>query len=234
MRNSFEPRLQRTWIAAGTAVVGIGTQVYNGIKQKNEAKKLASQNQYHPMGIPREELENQQIAKNQALQGLPSQQYNMAMQNIQRQQQTALAGGQDRRAGLGLIGQTQQNTDDATGRLDVENANARLQNQRSLYGVNNQVAAYKTQDWQNNEENRQRNYNYSQQLLGASNENITGAIDSGLAAITGMAGNGLFSGWKPLRNASGANPLNTKVDRSNNTTPNVQGGALNPLNLSFT
>lgn len=229
-----------TWIAAGTAVVGIGTQVYNGIKQKNEARKIASQNQYKPQGIPREELENQQIAKNQALQGLPSQQYNQAMQNIQRQQQAALAGGQDRRSGLGLVGATQQNADDATGRLDVENANARLQNQSKLFGINNQVAGYRTQEWNQNEENRQRNYNYSQQLLGAGNENITGAIDSGLAGITQLAGRGLFGGYgsqgkaaNPLR-GGGGNPQDTGVNTDNYNQPNVQGSGLNPLNLSFT
>lgn len=224
--------------AAVGGVVGGAVGYLEGAAQKKKANKLLAANQYHPLGVPQEAYENQQIARNQALQGLPSQQYNQAMQSIQRQQQAALAGGQDRRSGLGLIGQTQQISDDATGKLNVDDANARLQNQRQLIGVNNQMAGYKTQAWDQNEQNRQRNYEYGQQLLGAGNVNEFGAIDSGLAAITNLAGRGLFGGGNnrttnPLR-TGGGNPQDVQVNTSNYNKPNVQGGSLNPLNLSFT
>lgn len=226
--------------AAAGGLIGGAVGYFEGQSQKNKANKLLSQNQYHPLGVPQEAYENQQIARNQALQGLPSQQYNQAMQSIQRQQQQALSGGQDRRAGIGLVGTTQQNSDDAMGRLGVEDANTRLQNQRQLIGVNNQMAGYKTQAWDQNEQNRQRNYQYGQTLLGAGNVNEFGAIDSGLAAITNLTGRGLFGGGyrstNPLRQGAGTggNPQSTQINTSNYNQPNVQGGALNPLNLSFT
>jgi hypothetical protein len=226
--------------AAVGGLIGGGIGYLEGASQKRKANQLLSANQYHPLGVPREALENQQIARNQALQGLPSQQYNQAMKNIQRQQQQALQSAQDRRSGIGLIGSIQQGSNDAIGNLDVADANARLQNQRQLIGVNNQTAGYKTQEWDRNELNRQRNYEYGQQLLGAANVNQFGALDSGLAAITNLTGRGLFGGnnrtQNPLRTGAGTggNPYNTGVDTGNYRTPNVQAGSLNPLNLSFT
>ena len=225
-----------TWIAAGTAVVGIGTQVYSGIKQKQQAKKLAAANQYSSMGIPREELQNQQIAQNQALQGLPSQQYQQSMQNIQRQQQMALRGAQDRRSGIGLVGSIQQAGNDAQGNLDAQNANARLNNQRQLMGVNNQVAAYRSQDYRQNEENRLRNYDYSQQLLGAGNANIIGAVDSGLAGITSMAGRGLFGGGynnNRIGSTPGLSSVNSSIAPGAGSLGTIPEPPLKPLNVSL-
>lgn len=193
------------WGTVVGGVIGAGAGLIEGENQKKKANSLLAANQYRQMGIPREELENQQIARNQALQGLPSQQYQQAMQNIQRQQQMALRGAQDRRAGIGLVGSVQQGADDAQGRLDAANANARLQNQRQLMSVNNQVAAYRGQDWRQNEANRSRNYDYGMQLLGAGNANIMGGIDTGLATLTSAYGNGLFGG-EARRGAASSTP----------------------------
>lgn len=225
--------------AAVGGLIGGGIGYLEGASQKRQANKLLSQNQYKPLGVPNEIYENQQIARNQALQGLPSQQYNQAMQNIQRQQQQAIQQAGDRRAGIGSIGGIQQRADDAYANLDVANANARLENRRQLFGINNQVAGYKNEAWQQNELNRQRNYDYGQRLLGAGNANEFGALDSGLAALTNLTGRGLFGSYRtqnPLRYGAGGggNPNDVNVNTSNYNPPNVQGSGLNPLNLSFT
>lgn len=224
--------------AAAGGLIGGAVGYLEGASQKRKANKLLSQNQYMPLGVPREIYENQQIARNQALQGLPSQQYNQAMQSIQRQQQAAITAAQDRRSGINSIGGIQQRSDDAAANLGVADANARLENRRQLFGINNQVAGYKTQAWEQNDLNRQRNYEYGQRLLGAGNANEFGALDSGLAAITNLAGSGLFGRGNnrtinPLRNGGG-NPQDVQVNTGNYNKPNVQGGSLNPLQLSFT
>lgn len=235
-----------TGATLGSIVPGIGTAIGGivgaaggliaGLSQKSKAAKLAAANQYQPMGIPREELENQQIARNQSLQGLPSQQYDMAMKNIQRQQQASLSGAQDRRSGIGLIGSIQQNSNDATGNLDVANANARLQNQRQLLGVNSQVAGYRSRDWQQNEENRLRNYNYSQALLGAGNQNIIGAIDSGASALTGLYGKGLFGGGAGTQSnfRQRASQVTSPLATGSYSGPgDIQAPPLQSLNLGY-
>lgn len=188
---NFECKFQRSWIAAGATIVGAGVKIYSGIKQKQAAKKQLAGNQFSPATVPQEELDNQQLAKQMANEGLPSQQYQLGMKNIQRQQMAALRGAQDRRAGVGLIGQIQANTNDATARLDAANAAARGQNQRTLLGVNNQVAGARTRAWGLNESNRRNNFNYGMSLLGAGNANIVGGIDQGVGT-TALLGNNLF------------------------------------------
>lgn len=173
------------WVAAGTAIVGLGASIYTGIKQKAAAKKLAASNTYPTETVPQAALDNQQQAIADANTGLPAQQYAQAMKNIGRQQQTAIRMANDRRAGVGLIGQIQQNSDDAAARLGVADAQARLQNKRNLYAVNNRVAGYQNDAFNWNSKNKyNQDYNYSQQLEGAGNANLMHGVDvAGSAAI---------------------------------------------------
>lgn len=125
-----------------------------GLAQRAEGKKMLKRLGEAPTEyIPNEVLQNQNMAQLRANTGLPSEQYNQAMKNLQRNQLIALRGGQDRKAGLSLVGSGQQMMDDATLRLDTANANARMQNEKTLYGINNQVGGWKDKVWQNNVNN---------------------------------------------------------------------------------
>lgn len=201
--------------AAGTAiapgwgtliggVVGAGEGLITGEEQKSKANKLLGQPR-PGYNIPKEALDNQQIAQNLALTGLPSAQYEQAMKNIQRQSNQAISSAQDRRAGIGLIGTIQQKANDATGNLDAQNAEARRKNIGTLLQQNQNVAGYRDKqfDW-NQKQKYQQNYNYGMQLLGAGNQNIVGGIDKGVAGLMRSgAFNGLF-GSSP--NFSGSRP----------------------------
>lgn len=122
-----------------------------------------------------------------ANEGLPSEQYRQAMQNIQRQQMQSLASAQTRRGGLSSIGGIQMLSNDAMGKLDVANAQARQQNQFKLAG-------YKDKQWQTNiKDPYTRNYNYGMQLLGAGNANTIGGLDKVGAGLGYLAGGGAFS-----------------------------------------
>jgi hypothetical protein len=169
-----------------------------GIFQKHKANKLLASLQRPQYVIPNEVLQNQKQAELNARQGLPSEQYNQGMQNIARQQNSALQRATDRRGGLLAVAGTQQAGNDATLNLDVANANARLKNQNTLYGVNNQVAGYRDKAFQINQmQPYQQNYNYAMGLLGAGNQNLVGGIDK-LASGGLMAANrggGSSNGW---------------------------------------
>lgn len=173
MKLEFTNQFKRSWAAIVVGVVGAGVSIYNGIKQRNDAKKkLAALDN---KDVPQALLDNQTIATQQANQGLPSEQYAMAMKNIDRQNSFALTRSNSRRGGLGLIPYIQQSSDDAYGKLDAANAAARLQGQNRLMGVNSQIAGIKNQKYQ-------ADYNYAMSLEGAGNQNINNGIDSGLAA----------------------------------------------------
>lgn len=170
-----------------------------GLGQKRQAKKLLRNLHRPDYVIPGEVLQNQKNAQIAANTGLPSQQYAQAMQNISRQQNQALAGSQDRRGGLMTVAANQQYGNDAAVKLGVANANARMQNRQTLYGINNQVAGYRDKEFDlNRMQPYQDKYNYAMSLRGSGNQNILGGIDKALGSVAGAfgggggAGSGLF------------------------------------------
>lgn len=150
-----------------------------GISQKHQGKKLLKQIGEQPIEqLPDEYQTNQNLAQTMAAQGMPSEQYNQAMRNIQRQQLTSLRAANDRRGGLAVLPSLLAGSDNATLGLDAQSANMRTANQRQLMAVNNQVGGVKRQLFQQNVLNPYlRKYNYAQSLVGMGNQNLVGGID---------------------------------------------------------
>lgn len=168
-----------------------------GYFQRRAAKKALSKLQRPEYEIPNEILENQKRAQMAANEGLPSAQYNQAMQNIQRQQNRALTSASDRRGGLMALPGLQQQANDSLLNLDVKNAEQRLKNQQQLYGINSQVAGYKDKQWDINKmQPYQRDYTYNMQLLGQGNQNMFAGADKllGGLALAGSSGSNFGSG----------------------------------------
>lgn len=172
------------------AVVGIGTSAYgiiSGAHQRKKAEReLAKLNANQPNEkIPEEITKNQELASLRAKTGLPSEQYSMAMKNIQRQQAKSLRSAADRRMGLGLVATLDDNANRAVGNLDAQNAQARLDNEKVLMNTNNQVANWKKGIYDRNvRQVWERNYDYNMGLKGQGNQNISNGITSGLGAIS--------------------------------------------------
>ncbi len=167
-------------IAGGAQLIGGLFKGGKARRQKREGRRLLAEAGDPDYVIPSEITQA-------AAEGLPQQQYDQAMKNIQRQQMQAISGAQDRRGGLASIGKIQDNTNNATLGLDVADAKARQQNQRTL-------AQYKDKAWDWNTRQRfERKYNYAQSLIGAGNQNAAGAFDQAIGGI-GMGANALLGG----------------------------------------
>lgn len=190
-------------------LIGGGAKLLGGLfkgivggGQKRKGRKLLNSLTDPVEAIPQEEIENQNLARQQAATGLPSDQYANAMKNIQRQQLVALRGAHDRRGGLGLIGGIQQGTNDATLNLDVADSKQRIANQNNLMNVNNRLAGWKDKVWQNNVKDKyNRDRSYAMGLIGSGNQNVASGLDDAISGA-GMGANGLFgyggdygSGW---------------------------------------
>lgn len=133
---------------------------------------------------------------NAAATGLPSEQYNQAMKNIQRQQMFALSKAQDRRGGLAALPGVVDSTNTAMGKLDAENAAARQRNQQVL-------AQYKDKQWDWNKKQKYVDtYNYGMGLVGSGNQNTANALDQGAAGL-GYLASGLMGGGRGQRPSSG-------------------------------
>jgi hypothetical protein len=199
-----------TWVAAA---VGVGTAAYSigeGIHKKNMAKKaLAAANAERPMEqVPQAVLNSQALAQQNANTGLPSAQYNAAMQNIKNQQMQALSGSADRRGGLALLGQIQSQGNNANLQLDSANSAQRLKNDQTLVDVNSEVGQYQDKAWQNNYNDKYKNdYNYAMGLLGSGNANVTTGVDqlgaSGTRVSSGSQMSSFNNGKGIFGNGSG-------------------------------
>jgi len=184
-------------IGASVAVTAAGVNYYSASRQKKKAKEaLAKLNAEKPVEtIPEEVIKNQQLASLRAKTGLPSEQYALAMKNIQRQQAKTLKSANDRRMGLGILASIDDNANRAQGNLDAENANARRQNERVSMDVNNQVANWKKGIFDRNvRQVWDRNFDYNMGLLGSANQNKANAINSGLGAVASFAGSAATGG----------------------------------------
>jgi hypothetical protein len=197
---------------SGAGVANIAGGLLSGVTgffQRRKAKKELAKLHRPEYTIPEEITRSQKMAEMSANEGLPSAQYNKAMQNIQRTQANMLAGANDRRSGLMALPKIQQAANDATLGLDVADAQARLQNQKTLYSVSGQTAQYKDKAFQTNKmQPYQQNLNYYQSLLGAGNQNMLGGADKilgGTASLLfgGGSGSGQTRGMRSGR-SSGA------------------------------
>jgi hypothetical protein len=168
---------------AGGLVGGI-----TGFFQRRKAKKELAKLKRPEYEIPQEILRSQKMAEQAANEGLPSQQYNQAQQNIQRQQSRAISAASDRRGGLMALPGVQQQANDSLLNLDVKDAQARMNNQQRVYGINSQLAGYKDKAWEINKmQPYERDYNYYQSLLGAGNQNMLAGADKFLGGSGQLA-----------------------------------------------
>lgn len=177
------------WGAAAGFLVGAGGAII-GANQKKKGNALMN-SPYPNMPIPKEILDNQERAKMAATEGLPSQVYQNAMKNIQRNTNSAIRTATNRRGGLGLVGTINREANDAMGNLDMADAKQIVANRNQLYDVNNQVAGWRNRQWDWNQRQKyQRDYDYGLQLVGAGNANQGNAFDTILssAALFGASG----------------------------------------------
>lgn len=185
----------------GTLIGGVGGAAIglaSGLFGKKKANNILKANPYPTQPLPEEVAANQQIAQGEATQGLPSEQYEAAKRNIQRNQAAAVsAAGTSPGGAVRNIGAIQQASNDASANLDAQNAEARRQNISQLLGVNQQAASWKDKlfDW-NSRQKYIQNYNYGMGLLGQSNQNIIGGADKLLGTAAGAAASGVFGGGR--------------------------------------
>lgn len=188
-----------TFSSIGSLVGGTGSaavSLVSGYFQRKAAKKLLAQNPYPTEGMPAEELANQQIAEGAATQGMPSEQYQQAQRNIQRNQAAQIAATAMAPGGAARnIGAIQQGSNDANANLIAQSAEMRRQNISQLLGVNSQVASWKDKlfDW-NQRQKYIQNYNYGMSLLGQGNQNLMKGADKLVGTAAGSTSSDSFGG----------------------------------------
>lgn len=192
-----------------TSLLGAALKGTAARAQRMEARKIMQKiGEMPPETVAPEMMENQTLARIGAQTGLPSEQYNLAMKNIQRQQMNAIKSAQDRRMVGSLIPGVQQATNDATGKLDAQNAMARMNNQGKLLNANAQIGRRRGEIYRNYLQNYYLpNLNYARALNGAGYQNAISGVEQGVGGIAnfigGMGGGGGSAGGGVGAAASG-------------------------------
>lgn len=149
-----------------------------GYFQRRSAKKMLKNLQRPEYTIPSEILKSQKLAEEAASEGLPSEEYNKAQQDIQRQQNRAISAATSRRGGLMALPTVQQQANDELLNLNVKNAQAKMANRQKLYGIYGQTAGYRDKVFEINQmQPYQQKFDYANQLLGAGNQNLLSGAD---------------------------------------------------------
>ena len=115
-------------------LVGIPAAVKTGtgIAQFLAGRKALRETKRPMRQIPQEVIANLTQAQVQALEGMPEEQRNLFIQDMQRSQQQAVRGLADRRAGIAGIPQLYQGELDSLNRLAIQDSQMRLQNLNNL------------------------------------------------------------------------------------------------------
>jgi len=201
-----------SWIAVGASAVSAGVSYFGGQAKKNKANSMLNNLKEVPYTIPQEILDNQKMAQMRATGGMPSAQYQNAAKDIQRNSNAAIQQAVDRRGGVGLIGGIQGQANDATNNLNVADAQTKIANEKTLYGINNDVASFRDKEYAAKKDIYDRDYNYAMSLKGAGNQQIEGALDKGLSAaamgVNAGMGQGLFGGAKVTNSGNATSRVN--------------------------
>jgi hypothetical protein len=132
--------------ATGLALAG-GEYLWN----KNQAKKDEAKRPIYQ--IPAEVQQGLSLAEQQALQGIPEEQKQQFISNLQRGTAYALGQSSSRKGGLAGLAALNENQNTAYGDLRSADAAARFQRQGRVYDQLGNVVNEKEQQWQINQEN---------------------------------------------------------------------------------
>ena len=175
--------------AAISAGIGLTKSVIGGL-QARKARKGIDALDRPEYQIPEEFQQNLTEAELAALEGMPAEQKQQAVQNMQRTMATTLAAQSSRKGGLAGMAGTVQSQTDAFSNMISQDALMRQQNKQRVAGARTAMAGEKQQAFQMNQMDP-----YSQELgalqgqFQAGRQTMySGIEDMGAAAVTGFGG----------------------------------------------
>lgn len=216
------------WAGGGASTTLGAVQLAYGLYKQKRNKRPVYE-------IPAEIQQNLTQAQNQALQGLPEEQKQQYLTNLQRGSAQALSSSASRKGGLAGIAGLNQSQNDAYANLLAMDAQARQQNQNQLYGMRQGMADYKDQAFQLNKVNPY--YEQTAQnnaMIGAGMQNMSQGFQAG---NTGGSGGYEGTGGKqqqvtPSSGNQYYTPNKNSMTGMYNYNPNSQEGAIvndNPM-----
>lgn len=188
-------------MALGLAIAGAGALMkgITGALQARKANQIDKANQLPIQNVQNEYFQNVADAENMARVGMPKEQYNLAINNLNRN----MAGGLRRLGGSNQsLASMIRAGNDSTLRLDANNANDRTRNRLNLFQQRNILAGQKNSvfDW-NKKQPYIANLAKAEALRGAGMQNAMSAFSDlsqgGMMLAANAEGGGSTSGMPP-------------------------------------
>ena len=177
-------------LSMGLSLIPSAVGLIGGLLQTAHAKKLAQQNLFPTQQVGSEYYQNQALAQRQAQSGMPAQQYNNQMNQINQGQANGMAGLQGRGSAVGGIGALTARTDQAGANLNAQDASMRTNNLKGLMQANATIGQQKQAafDW-NQKQQYSNNAAAARNYQGAGTQNIFNAAqDVGKLGVLGQLG----------------------------------------------
>ena len=198
-----------TWVAAAVASAGITAGGIQYFKGKADQKR----NNRPTYQVPDEVKQNLSLSQQMAMQGIPEEQRQNYIDNIQRTSATSLRNLGSRNSGLAGVAQVQQQQNNAYQQLFGMDAQARQANQKGVLDQNQNLANYKDQAFQVNQVNPYYEKTAKNEaLMGAGLQNISKGFQMGASTMGKYPGQGgqRNSGYpaqgNPYNGYQGSNP----------------------------
>lgn len=172
--------------AIGGAVAGLAKTGF-GIYQYRKGQRQLEGLERPEYEIPEEIRQNLTQAQLMALEGLPTEQKQEFVENIQRTMQTGLRGLQERGTGLAGITDLAQQQIDAFRQLFGADVAARQTAQKGLATARGTMAGFKEREFDINEMQPYiQDYLQAQATSGAGVQNIFGGVQQALPGVGGL------------------------------------------------
>ena len=204
------------WAGGGASTTLGAVQTIYGMQQQKKNKRPTYE-------IPQEISQNLSQTQQQALQGMPEDQKQQYISNLQRSSAYSLSQANSRKGGLQGLGAINQNQNDAYGNMLSMDSQARMQNQNQLMGARQTMADYRDQAFQLNKENPY--YEKTAQnnaLIGAGMQNMSQGFQQG-----NQGGGADFA--KAGNKAPQSNGNNFDTNMYNKQNYSFGGGESNPI-----
>lgn len=161
------------WAGGGASVTLGAIQTAYGVYQQDKNKRPEYK-------IPDEILQNLNQAQVMALEGLPAEQKQQYVNNLQQSSAYSLAQNSSRKGGLSNIAVLNQNQNAGYANLLAQDSAARMQNQKGLMQQRQTMADYKDQAFQINQQNPYYEKTaQNQALIGAGMQNMSQGFQQG-------------------------------------------------------
>ena len=177
-------------LSMGLSLIPSAAGLVTGMLQTAHAKKLAAANPYPTQTVGSEYYQNQALAQRAAQSGMPAQQYNNQMNQINQGQANGMAGLQGRGSAVGGIGALTARTDQAGANLNAQDATMRMNNLKGLMQANATIGQQKQSafDW-NQKQQYSNNAAAARNYQGAGMQNMmNSAQDIGKLGVLGQLG----------------------------------------------